>query len=89
MGARRETEFAEALDLFDRAAVLGQGYAKLEAAGMRMEGEAAAQVAWYRAQCSSRGGIYDGETCTMGGMPFDPYESSRLERRFFRHRCTA
>jgi TPR repeat protein len=63
----------KALDLFDRAAAMGQGYAKLEAGGMRMEGEAAAQVGRYRAQCASRGGVYDGETCTMGGMPFDPY----------------
>jgi TPR repeat protein len=63
----------KALDLFDRAAALGQGYAKLEAAGIRMEGEAAAQVGGYRTQCASRSGVYDGETCTMGGEPFDPY----------------
>jgi len=34
-----------ALALFDRAAALGQHYADMEAAGMRMQGEAAAQAA--------------------------------------------
>jgi TPR repeat protein len=38
-GVRQNSQ--RALDLFDRAAFMGQGYAKLEAGGMRMEEEAA------------------------------------------------
>jgi TPR repeat protein len=66
-------DLQKALGLFDRAASLGQGYAKMEAAGMRMEGEAAAQQARYAAQCRSRGGVTDGPVCEVGGMAIDPY----------------
>jgi hypothetical protein len=63
----------KALGLFDRAAALGQRYADIEAHGMRMEGEAAAQQARYAAQCRSRGGVVDGPVCSLGGMAIDPY----------------
>ena len=62
-----------ALSLLDRSAALGQGFAKIEAGGMRMEGEAAAQAARFGAQCRSRGGyISDGE-CMRDGYRMDPY----------------
>lgn len=63
----------KAVGLFDKAAALGQPYAKIEAAGMRMEGAAAAQQARYAAACQSRGGIADGPVCSRGGLAIDPY----------------
>jgi TPR repeat protein len=70
-GVRQDLQ--KALELFDRAAALGQGYAKMEAAGMRMEGAAADQQARYAAQCASRGGVADGPVCSLGGLAIDPY----------------
>jgi hypothetical protein len=46
--------------LLDQAAALGQRQAEMEAAGMRMEGEAAAQQARYAAVCQKAGGVTDG-----------------------------
>ena len=66
-------DLQKALALFDRSAALGQGYARIEAAGMRMEGEAAAQAARYAAQCRSRGGYVDEGQCLLGGLSIDPY----------------
>jgi TPR repeat protein len=70
-GVRQDLQRAQGL--FDRAAGLGQGDARTEAAGMRMEGAAAQQAARAAAQCHSRGGVYDGTECTVNGYPIDPY----------------
>jgi TPR repeat protein len=62
--------------LFDRAAALGQPWAAIEAKGMRMEGEAAAMMARYRAACQRAGGVIgpEGVGCEgpLGG-DIDPY----------------
>jgi hypothetical protein len=48
-GLHQDVDKAQAL--LDEAAGLGQGDAKIEAAGMRMEGTAAAQQARFAAVC--------------------------------------
>jgi TPR repeat protein len=63
----------KAVSLLDQSAALGNRYADIEVGGMRMEGEAAQQVARYVAACRNAGGFYNGETCTRGGMMFNPY----------------
>jgi TPR repeat protein len=63
----------KALSLLDRSAALGQRMADIEAGGMRMEGEAAAQAARYAAQCRSRGGYIDDGECMRSGFRIDPY----------------
>jgi TPR repeat protein len=62
-----------ALRLFDKAGSMGQRYAQMEAKGMRMAGEAAAQQARFARQCASRGGVADGPLCTIDGLAIDPY----------------
>ena len=62
-----------AVKLFDRAGSMGQRYAQMEAKGMRMAGEAAAQQARFARQCASRGGVADGPVCAVGDMAIDPY----------------
>ena len=59
--------------LFDQAAALGQHYAAIEAAGMRMEGAAAEQQARFATVCHNAGGIADGPVCSRGGLAIDPY----------------
>ena len=63
----------KALSLLDRSAALGQPMADIEAGGMRMQGEAAAQAARYAAQCRSRGGYIYEDECMRGGYRIDPY----------------
>lgn len=74
-----------ALALFDRAAALGQHYAEMEAAGMRMQGEAAAQAARahggaLETACGVAGGVAmsDGE-CVRGGSNIDPFNATQNE----------
>jgi TPR repeat protein len=62
-----------ALRLFDKAGSMGQRYAQMEAKGMRMAGEAAAQQARFARQCATRGGVADGPVCEVGGTAIDPY----------------
>jgi TPR repeat protein len=73
----------EALKLFDRAAALGQGYAKMEAAGMRMQGDINRQMAKYHGggvmerACQTAGGISDGNgLCMKGGSDIDPFNAA-------------
>jgi len=66
-------DLQKALGLFDQAAALGQRYAQMEAKGMRMAGEAAAQQARFAAICQRRGGVADGPSCLVGGFEIDPY----------------
>ena len=74
----------EALKLFDRATALGQGYAKMEAAGMRMQGQINAQMskmhgggALERA-CQTAGGIPDSSgICMKGGSDIDPFNAEQ------------
>jgi TPR repeat protein len=66
-------DLQQALRLFDKAGSMGQRYAQMEAKGMRMAGEAAAQQARFARQCASRGGVADGPVCDVGGMAIDPY----------------
>jgi TPR repeat protein len=70
-GVRQDPDGA--LRLFDKAGTMGQRYAQMEAKGMRMAGEAAAQQARFARQCASRGGVADGPACAVGGMAIDPY----------------
>jgi TPR repeat protein len=70
-GVRQDLQ--KAVSLLDQAAALGQRQAEMEAAGMRMEGEAAAQQARYAAVCQKAGGVTDGPLCLVGGMAIDPY----------------
>jgi TPR repeat protein len=70
-GVRQDVPKAQGL--FDRASALGQFDARTEAAGMRMEGEAAQQQARWAAACQRRGGVTDGPECLIGGYPVDPY----------------
>jgi TPR repeat protein len=66
-------DLKKALSLLDRSAALGQPMADIEAGGMRMQGEAAAQAARYAAQCRSRGGYISDDGCMRGGYRIDPY----------------
>jgi TPR repeat protein len=66
-------DLKKAIGLFDQAAALGQRYAEMEAKGMRMEGEAAAQQARFAAACRRHGGVADGPVCSVGGVAIDPY----------------
>jgi len=74
-----------ALALFDRAAALGQHYADMEAAGMRMQGEAAAQAARAHGTvedvaCSTAGGVsVGGGECIRGGSNIDPFNATQNE----------
>jgi TPR repeat protein len=70
-GVRQDLDGA--VKLFDRAGSMGQRYAQMEAKGMRMAGEAAAQQARFARQCASRGGVADGPVCAVGDMAIDPY----------------
>ena len=56
-------DLKRAIDLFDRAAGLGQRYAQMEAKGMRMQGEANAQAA------RRRRGVED--VANLNGPPMD------------------
>jgi TPR repeat protein len=74
-----------ALALFDRAAALGQHYADMEAAGMRMQGEAAAQAARSHGgaegvACATAGGVsVGGGECVRGGSNIDPFNATQNE----------
>lgn len=70
-GVRQDVNKAQSL--LDEAANLGQRSAEVEAAGMRMEGEAAEQAARWAAACHARGGVTDAPLCLIGGEPIDPY----------------
>jgi TPR repeat protein len=74
----------EALQLFDRAAALGQGYAKMEAAGMRQQGEInriAAKMhggGSMETACQTAGGIPDPSgLCLKGGRQIDPFNAEQ------------
>jgi TPR repeat protein len=74
----------EALQLFDRAAALGQGYAKMEAAGMRQQGEINRQMAKMHGggvlerACQTAGGISDSAgLCMKGGSDIDPFNAEQ------------
>jgi TPR repeat protein len=73
----------KSVDLFDRAAAMGQHYADMEAAGMRMQGEANRQAALaHRGRstediaCEVAGGTSGDGICTRGGQDIDPYNPS-------------
>ena len=66
-------DVTKAQELLDKSARLGQGYARMEVKGMRMEGEAAQQAARYAAVCAKAGGHVDGPLCLVGEMAIDPY----------------
>jgi TPR repeat protein len=70
-GVRQDVNRAQSL--LDQAAALGSSRAEVEAAGMRMEGEAAAQAARWAAACHAKGGVTDAPLCLLGGMAIDPY----------------
>ena len=74
----------EALDLFDRAAALGQNYAKMEALGMRQQGEINRQMAKLHGggalerACQTAGGIPDSSgLCLKGGGDIDPFNAEQ------------
>jgi TPR repeat protein len=70
-GVRQDVNKAQSL--LDQAAALGSNSAAVEAAGMRMEGEAAQQAARWAAACHAKGGVTDAPLCLLGGMAIDPY----------------
>jgi len=70
-GVRQDVNKAQAL--LDQAAGRGQRMAEIEAAGMRMEGEAAEQAARWAEACHRRGGVTDAPLCLVGGEAIDPY----------------
>jgi TPR repeat protein len=70
-GVRQDVNKAQSL--LDQAAALGSNSAEVEAAGMRMEGEAAQQAARWAAACHAKGGVTDAPLCLLGGMAIDPY----------------
>ena len=74
----------EALDLFDRAAALGQNFAKMEATGMRQQGEINRQMAKMHGggalerACQTAGGIPDSSgLCMKGGSDIDPFNAEQ------------
>jgi TPR repeat protein len=74
----------EALDLFDRAAAFGQNYAKMEAAGMRQQGEINRQMAKMHGggalerACQTAGGIPESSgLCMKGGGDIDPFNAEQ------------
>jgi len=78
-------DIPKAMDLFDRAAEKGQRYADMEAAGMRMQGEANRQAAEARARgggvegtaCAAAGGVYSPGECLKGGGSIDPFNAEQ------------
>jgi TPR repeat protein len=70
----------KSMELFDRAAGLGQRYAEMEAKGMRMQGEADAQAARSRSNgvlevaCGVAGGVSVGPECIRSGETIDPFK---------------
>lgn len=75
-GVRQDIE--RSVKLFDRAAAMGQGYAKLEVAGMRMQGAAARQAAQAQgsedAACGVAGGVSTPGGCIKTGVgTIDPW----------------
>jgi TPR repeat protein len=70
-GVRQDVNKAQSL--LDQAAALGSSRAEVEAGGMRMEGEAAAQAARWAAACRAKGGVTDAPLCLLGGIAIDPY----------------
>jgi TPR repeat protein len=78
-------DIPKAMGLFDRAAEKGQRYAEMEAAGMRMQGEANRQAAEARARgggvegtaCAAAGGVYSPGECMKGGGTIDPFNAEQ------------
>jgi TPR repeat protein len=66
-------DLQKAQSLFDEGGRLGYRKAEMEAAGMRMAGEAALQQARFAAVCQKAGGHADGPLCLVGDMAIDPY----------------
>jgi TPR repeat protein len=75
-------DIPRALDLFDRAAEKGQGYARMEANGMRIQGEinriaARAHGGVMDTACETAGGIPVGPECLKGGSSIDPFNAEQ------------
>ncbi len=72
----------KSVDLFDRAAAKGQGYARMEAKGMRMQGESnriAAQMhhGVEDTACQVAGGVSVGPECIKSGSSIDPFDAQQ------------
>ncbi len=79
-------DFPKSLELFDHAAQLGQRYAEMEAAGMRLQGEANRQAALAHRNsnsediaCETAGGISSPGACIRGGENIDPFNATENE----------
>jgi uncharacterized protein len=77
-------DIPKALDLFDRAASKGQGYARMEAKGMRLQGESDRVAAELRRHggvegvaCQTAGGISVGPECLKSGASIDPFDAQQ------------
>jgi len=73
-------DIPRAQDLFDRAAEKGQGYARMEAKGMRIQGEinryaANAHNGVMETACATAGGISVDFECLKGGSNIDPFNA--------------
>lgn len=75
-------DIPRSVKLFDQAAAMGQGYARMEAAGMRMQGESnrVAAMAHHggseETACGVAGGTYSPGECIRGGETIDPFDST-------------
>lgn len=83
-GAGVDQNLNKALNLFDRAAAKGQGYARMEAKGMRMQGESDRIAAQARRNgsvldtaCETAGGVPTPGACIRGGSNIDPFNGQQ------------
>jgi TPR repeat protein len=81
-----QQDIPRSVDLFDRAAALGQGYARMEAKGMRLQGESNRIAALARRNsstediaCSTAGGVSVPGACLRGGETIDPFNFAANE----------
>ncbi len=83
-GAGVNQDLDKALNLFNQAAQRGQGFARMEAKGMLMQGEANRTAAEARKHmgveetaCGVAGGSMAGFECIRGGETIDPFDATQ------------
>jgi TPR repeat protein len=81
-GAGVNQDIPRSVKLFDQAASLGQSYARMEAKGMRMQGEANRTAAMSHGgveetACGVAGGVSVGPECVRGGATIDPFDATK------------
>ena len=83
-GAGITQNIPKSLELFDKAATMGENYAAMEAKGMRMQGESNRVAAEVRKHggvmdtaCATAGGVSVGPECIKGGSNIDPFNAEQ------------